>query len=111
MFEVLEHLHEPMEILLALKTRLNPGGIVIVEVPDTTGVTSIDSLESYRAIHPLEHINAFTPEALVQFMGRAGFKPIRKVPAFCTTSLVRVAKDIAKVSLKQPGTMRYFTLQ
>jgi SAM-dependent methyltransferase len=110
MFEVLEHLYEPMDIVIALKARLNPGGVMIVEVPDTSGVTRIDSLASYRAIHPLEHVNAFTPEALVAFMARAGFRPITKQPAFVTTSLKRVAKDVAKAKLKSPGTMRYFAL-
>lgn len=108
MFEVLEHLDDPMAAVLALKRRLNPGGLMIVEVPDTTGVSGIRDLGSYRRIHPLDHINAFTPASLVAFMARARFRPVAKRPTFVTTSLKRVAKDIAKVALKRQTTQLYF---
>ena len=108
MFEVLEHLDDPLEILLKLKERLNPGGVMIVEVPDTDGVSGIHDRASYHQIHPLDHINAFTPETLVGIMGHAGFTPIDKAPAFVTTSLKRAAKDIAKARLRRRSTQRYF---
>ncbi len=111
MIEVLEHLDDPMSILEALRKRLNPGGVLVVEVPDTTGVTAIKSQSDYYKIHPLDHINAFTPETLVAFVGAAGFSPIRKGPAFVTTSPVRLAKDVAKAALKQKGTQRYFKVR
>jgi SAM-dependent methyltransferase len=108
MFEVLEHLDSPLAILKALRSRLRPGGIMIVEVPDTSGVNGIVDRESYQKIHPLDHINAFTPASLVNIMSRIGLKPIDKKPAFVTTSLKRVAKDIAKAKAKQRSTQRYF---
>lgn len=101
MFEVLEHLHDPLGTLKALKARLNPGGMMIVEVPDTSGVDAITDETSYRKIHPLDHINAFTPQSPVAIMARIGMAPIDKEPAFVTISLKRVAKDVAKSWLKQ----------
>ena len=108
MFEVLEHLDDPLGTLKTLRSRLNPRGIMIVEVPDTSGVTDIVDRDSYSKIHPLDHINAFTPETLVRIMRQAGFEPINKEPAFVATSLTRVAKDIAKSVLKQRTSQRYF---
>lgn len=108
MFEVLEHLDDPLAMLKALKARLNPGGIMIIEVPDTSGVNSIHDEMSYRKIHPLDHINAFTPASLVKIMGQAGFEVIKKEAAFVTTSPKRVLKDLAKAGLKQQSTQRYF---
>ena len=108
MFEVLEHLDDPLTILKTLRTRLKPGGLAIIEVPDTTGFSSFTDRESYYKLHPLDHINAFTPETLVGIMAQAGFRPIDKGPAFVTTSLTRVAKDVAKAKLKQRSTQRYF---
>ena len=110
MFEVLEHLDDPLAMLGTLRRRLNPGGLMIVEVPDTSGVSAIESREDYYKIHPLDHINAFTPESLVKIMHRAGFRPLTKRPAFVTTSLKRIAKDIAKAVLKQKTTQRYFRM-
>lgn len=111
MFEVLEHLDDPMGVLKELKARLNPGGLLVIEVPDTSGVTGINSRTEYYKIHPLDHFNAFTPETLVAFVESAGFTPIRKDPAFVTTSPVRLAKDVAKAFLKQDKTQRYFRLR
>jgi SAM-dependent methyltransferase len=108
LFEVLEHLDDPLTVLTSLKDRLETGGIMIVEVPDSTGVTTIDSRESYYKIHPLDHINAFTPKTLVAILERAGFEPIPKRPAFVTTSIMRVAKDLAKATLRPKTTQRYF---
>lgn len=110
MFEVLEHLDDPLATLKMLVGRLKPGGIMIVEVPDTTGVTDMASREHYYKIHPLDHINAFTPKSLVALMGKAGLAPIRKGSAFVTTSLKRLAKDIGKAMFKQETTQRYFRL-
>jgi SAM-dependent methyltransferase len=111
MFEVLEHLDDPLAILKVLSSRLHQDGVMIVEVPDTSGVTGIDSRDSYHKVHPLDHINAFTPETLVGIMARAGFAPLRKTPAFVTTSPVRLAKDVAKYALNRPSTQRYFRKQ
>jgi SAM-dependent methyltransferase len=111
MFEVLEHLDDPLAMLKKLKARLNAGGIMIVEVPDASGVTTIDSRANYYKVHPLDHINAFTPETLVGIMGRAGFEPIDKKVAFVTTSVKRAVKDVAKAKLKPPNTQRYFRMK
>ena len=108
MFEVLEHLDDPLAMLKILKRYLNPGGVMIVEVPDTTGVDTIRSRTDYHKIHPLDHINAFTPKTLVGMMKQAGFAPITKKPAFVTTQPVRLAKDVAKAALKSNTTQRYF---
>jgi SAM-dependent methyltransferase len=111
MFEVLEHLDDPLATLKMLVGRLKPGGIMIVEVPDTSGVTDIATRDHYYKVHPLDHINAFTPKTLVALMGRVGLAPMRKRPAFVTTSLERVAKDIGKAIFKQETTQRYFRLR
>jgi 2-polyprenyl-3-methyl-5-hydroxy-6-metoxy-1,4-benzoquinol methylase len=108
MFEVLEHLDDPLETLVALKAKLNPGGVMIIEVPDTSGVNGIADAAGYRKIHPLDHINAFTPDSLVNIMAKAGLTPIAKEAAFVTTSIKRVAKDLAKSRLKRQSTQRYF---
>jgi 2-polyprenyl-3-methyl-5-hydroxy-6-metoxy-1,4-benzoquinol methylase len=108
MFEVLEHLDDPLEIATRLHERLNPGGVMIVETPDCTGVTGITSEREFRLIHPLDHINAFTPESLVSIMARAGFDPLHKSAAFVTTSLSRVAKDSVRSRIKRPTTQLYF---
>jgi hypothetical protein len=43
-------------------------------------------------------------------MKEAGLSPLLKGAAFVTTSLRRIAKDIAKARLEQRSTQRDFTL-
>ena len=108
MFEVLEHLDDPLDVLEQLTMRLRPNGVFAIEVPDCSGVTNIVSDYDYRNIHPLDHINAFEPRTLVEMLKRVGLRPIRKQPAYVTTEPIRVAKDIAKAVAKQSTTQRYF---
>ena len=108
MFEVLEHLDAPLEILELLRERLKSGGVLIVETPDCTDVAGISTEREFRLIHPLDHINAFTPGSLTAIVERAGFEPVHKSAAFVTTSLVRVAKNSAKARLHRPSTQLYF---
>lgn len=108
MFEVLEHLDDPLDMLKSLTSRLRPNGVFIVEVPDCTGITGIASNHDYRSIHPLDHINAFEPASLLGMLRRVGLQPVAKQPAYVTTSPARIAKDIAKAIMKQNTTQRYF---
>jgi SAM-dependent methyltransferase len=108
MFEVLEHLDDPRAIVAALSARLNSGGMMIIEVPDCSGVTGITNVHDYRVVHPLDHINAFTPGTLTGFMTRAGFKPLRKQPAFVSVTLTTIAKAIAKPVVRRSTTQMYF---
>ncbi len=112
MFEVLEHLVDPMATLRELRERLVPGGILVLEVPNCDGVSGIGSESDYRLIHPLDHINAFSPQTLKAFAARAGFEAIVAPAAYVTTDLVRVAKNTVRRALNtvKPTTRGYFRL-
>ncbi len=109
LFEVLEHLDDPRAVLEALRTRLLPNGILVLETPDCSGVTTIGNRDDYLKIHPLDHINGFTPESLQRFAERMGFKRIRRPAAHVTTSLARVARSEFKHAVAdQRCTQQYF---
>ena len=111
LFEVLEHLDQPLQVLQQLTAITTPGGILILETPDCTGVTDIKTLDDYRKIHPLDHINAFTPATLSKIAARAGFESIPKPTAHVTTQTSQIAKTGAKALLSafvKPTTRQYF---
>jgi len=112
LFEVLEHLDNPAGMLAELSSRLVPGGILVLETPDCSGVSDIRSHRDYHLIHPLEHINAFTHETLRSIAERAGFKHIHRGPAFVTAETSRATKRMAKHALGRDGrsTQLYFRL-
>jgi 2-polyprenyl-3-methyl-5-hydroxy-6-metoxy-1,4-benzoquinol methylase len=96
LFEVLEHLHNPSAILETLRRHMVPGGILVLETPDCTGVSGIQTMHDYECIHPLQHINGFTPATLRSIATRLGFEPIRKPVSHVTCSPVKVAKTEAR---------------
>lgn len=111
LFEVLEHLDDPFGTMLHLRELLVPGGILVLETPDCSGVYDIATRHDYRQIHPLDHINGFTPETLERFAGRLGFEAIEKPIGIVTGELKDVAKAMAKrllTPLMKPTTQRYF---
>ncbi len=109
LFEVLEHLEDPKSLLDALKGYLVKGGILVLETPDCSGVKGITSPDDYMRIHPLEHINAFTPSTMRKFAESLGFVSIKKPVSHVTTDPVRVVKSEIKRMLS--GVMRLSTQQ
>ncbi|MGC1306868.1 MAG: class I SAM-dependent methyltransferase [Phormidesmis sp.] len=96
LFQVLEHVAEPLETLQALSNCIRPGGILVVEVPNCKGVGHRpESMEDHGKVDPLEHINHFTPSSLSLMCQRAGFAPVTYGAAFATTRLQEVLKALA----------------
>lgn len=110
MIEVLEHLVDPVGALHDVATLLEPGAVLLVEVPDCSGLDSPSSFGDFNLLNPLEHVNAFVPETLEQVCARPGFVPIRRPPVFVTASAVGVARALASSLLRQRSTRRYFRL-
>lgn len=110
-FEVLEHLEAPLATLRSLHRLLVPNGLLVLETPDCSNVVSLRNEGDYRKIHPLDHINAFTPETLCQIAVRAGFRPIATPIAHVTVDRTRVIKgEVRRLvgALLPRRTQRYF---
>lgn len=114
LFEVLEHLDDPSGILKQLRGHLAPGGILILETPDCTGVERIETVHDYECIHPLQHINGFTPATLRSIAERFGFKAIRPPVSHVTANPIKVAKtEVRRLlgAVLKDKTQQYFRLK
>ena len=78
--QVFEHLPDPVANLQELCSRLTPGGLAYIRVPDGRGIAERLRRHGWSpeldAIHPLEHINCFTRKTLIDMALRAGLRPL-----------------------------------
>ncbi|MCE9613224.1 MAG: class I SAM-dependent methyltransferase [Lentisphaerae bacterium] len=84
--QVFEHLTDPLDTLTMLRERLHPQGLIWIGVPDGADILARiekwnwsapkGSAESLNPLAPLEHLNCFTPDALVTMAARAGLRPV-----------------------------------
>jgi 2-polyprenyl-3-methyl-5-hydroxy-6-metoxy-1,4-benzoquinol methylase len=110
LFQVLEHLEEPLEILHKIANVMEDGGILIIEVPNCQGITQPHNFSEFHAVHPLEHINTFTPTTLKRICEQAGFIPIKRIAAHGTTSFVDVLRTEVSRFIQPSQTSQYFRL-
>lgn len=108
MFETLEHLVDPMTVLGELYNRIRPGGVLVVEVPDASGMSVPRDLEQFNDLNPLEHVTVFEPDTLQAMCANAGFEPIAKMPAHVTTSPVDLPRTLASRIVRRASTRAYF---
>jgi SAM-dependent methyltransferase len=113
LFETLEHLDDPRTTLEELTGFIAPGGILILETPDCTGVVDITNADESWRIQPLDHINAFTPKTLRELAERCGYRPIQRPEVHVAARLTRLAKTegrrlLGAFGLLRPTTQQYF---
>lgn len=73
LFHVIEHIYSPIEMLQNIKNILKPGGILIIETPDSNA--SIQKVTNHR--NPLiccEHLFYWNKKSLQIILKRLGFK-------------------------------------
>lgn len=78
--QVFEHVPQPVAVLRHLVEMLAPGGVVRLAVPNGQGIEQVLAQPAWRAskdaLHPLEHINCFTPQTLRLLGQMAGLRPL-----------------------------------
>lgn len=71
MYDVLEHLEDPLECLKKLRSLISPDGILVISVPNA----NVDRHEfsSYRHYKPGEHKHYFTMDSIIQILSKCSF--------------------------------------
>jgi SAM-dependent methyltransferase len=82
MFYVLEHLFDPMSALRKVFALLEPGGVLLLRVPDTTPIVRLLSPFGLGdgLYDPPFHLFDFPPRVLARMLAEAGFGKIRTFP-------------------------------
>lgn len=72
LFDVLEHLFDPVRTLRACLTLLKPGGIVFLYVPNYDSASRLLMGKDAHFIWPTHHLNYYTPQTIRDLMRREG---------------------------------------
>ena len=86
-FHVLEHIENPTAFLADLRSKMKPGGVLVVHVPNNEPLTfalrnALRALRGDRRVrlshcyYP-EHLTGFSPRSLRKVAARHGFAPLR----------------------------------
>lgn len=77
MYQTLEHLPEPKEILKKAFTELKPNGILVIEVPNIKGWDIMWNKREKELVYDLpRHLNHFSPLLLKKELNKLGFEII-----------------------------------
>ena len=76
LWEVIEHLPRPIDVLAQLSARLSPGGALMLSTPNTAHWQAVRAKEKWVAFRPPAHLLYFTPATLRRALTDAGFTQI-----------------------------------
>ena len=82
MWDVLEHLKDPVEYLSKLKKVVKPGGLLVVQCPNMESYEFLNFGNKWNWLTPGDHLQFFTPKSLFRALTTAGFIPI-KIKLWC----------------------------
>jgi hypothetical protein len=88
---IVEHAHNPRELMVAISTLCKPDGFIVIELPDSSKVFTGGN----HCFIWEEHLSYFTCKTLENFLTVAGFNDfhIYRYPYFMEDSLVAVIKN------------------
>jgi 2-polyprenyl-3-methyl-5-hydroxy-6-metoxy-1,4-benzoquinol methylase len=76
LFDVLEHLLDPLRTLRACTRLLAPGGIVFLYVPNYDSASRLLMGKDAHFIWPTHHLNYYTPATMRDLMARQGLETV-----------------------------------
>ncbi len=76
MWQALEHVHQPLEVLQAAHRLLTPGGRIVVAVPNFEGFAARWFGPHWFGLDLPRHLTHFTPNTLRSLLNRAGFEHV-----------------------------------
>jgi len=77
MWDVLEHLKDPVEYLSKLISIVKPGGLLVVQCPNMESYEFFKFGNKWNWLTPGDHLQFFTTTTLARVVAAAGFIPIK----------------------------------
>lgn len=76
LWDVLEHVHDPLGDLKRIHRLLKPGGVVLIRLPNLGSRAARIFGKHWGGLEPPRHLYVFTVQTLSRMLDAAGFEPI-----------------------------------
>jgi len=113
LYHVIEHIENPIDLLLEIRRILKPGGHLILGTPDFDSACARRFGKNYRLLDDKSHISLFTTESMYCFLSDYGFEiehvsyPFFETRYFTKENLLRLF-DTSKISPPFYGNIMTF---
>ncbi len=108
MWEVVEHLHDPLRDLLTLRHALQPHGALAISTPNYDSVLRRIRGGRWHGFKLDEHLSLFSPQTVGLLLEEAGFEPVRLLTV--RTDLLRARRALLRIRGRVPDAL-YETLR
>jgi len=102
MFDVIEHLQYPADTLKKIKELLAPGGVIVINTPDSGSVWAKAFGPKWHSLIPPEHLILFNDKSLRIILEKGGFNFLRSTriaKSFPLPYILKIAHSWLKVGL------------
>jgi SAM-dependent methyltransferase len=103
--DVLEHVHTPMTMIENCRELLQPGGLLMLQTPNTRSFRSRVQGPRWDMLDPDQHLNLFSPDALRVLLTTVGFDILEMTTASGTGMEKGVAGWVARAKESFLGVM------
>jgi 2-polyprenyl-3-methyl-5-hydroxy-6-metoxy-1,4-benzoquinol methylase len=95
LWDVLEHVHSPIEVLARVRQWLAPGGLLLLSLPNVDSLVA-KAMGKRWVLLLREHLWYFSPDTMSRLLARAGFTLLRTRPKWVSFSVANVAARAAQ---------------
>ena len=104
LFGLIEHVVDPIKLLNRANQLLNPGGIIVLQTPNSSSLFATIMKKYWFCYAPVEHIHVFSKKSMDQILKGMSFKNInisqhwKKLPiAYIFSQLQNFGPEFAKI--------------
>jgi 2-polyprenyl-3-methyl-5-hydroxy-6-metoxy-1,4-benzoquinol methylase len=110
---VIEHVHDPVELLRQCRRVLRPGGYLWLETPNSDSLGYEEYKAHWRGLEAPRHLALFTPASLRLSLERTGFERIQVLPPahvvepmFVVSAAIRLGRIAERDTTPLPDGVR-----
>lgn len=112
MSHVIEHVHDPLQLLRECRRILKPGGRLVVVTPNISSLGHRYFGASWLGLDPPRHLHIFTPSSLAELAKGAGFRNVNvKTTVRGADGLYVASRDIQRTGRHKLGSRQPLSIR